>query len=38
MIMERYYLIDYENAGQKGLKSCEKLTSSDYIFILYGEL
>lgn len=35
--METHYFIDYENAGQNGLKGCENLSSTDYIHMFYTD-
>lgn len=35
IIIETYYLIDYENVGADGLAGCDKLTRSDHIYIFF---
>lgn len=35
VIIETYYLIDYENVGADGLAGCDRLTKSDHIYIFF---
>lgn len=35
VIIETYYLIDYENVGADGLSGCNKLTKTDHIYIFF---
>ena len=35
--METHYLIDYENDGKNGLKGCENLSNTDYIYLFYTD-
>ncbi|MBP8969353.1 MAG: hypothetical protein KBG42_08750 [Lachnospiraceae bacterium] len=35
--MESYYLIDYENVGNNGVKDCSDMTKSDHIHIFYTD-
>ena len=35
--METFYLIDYENVNEEGLKGCENLGSTDHIIIFFTE-
>lgn len=37
ILIETYYLIDYENVGSDGLSSCDKLSKTDHIIIFYTE-
>jgi len=37
IVIETYYLIDYENVGKEGFSGCEKLTGTDYIHLFYTE-
>ena len=37
VVVEMYYLVDYENVHEKGLVGCDKLKKTDHMYIFYTE-